>query len=103
MASRDPKKEYEREAGIRIGLQPDPMLHEGRSSRLWVGTVFVVIVAALIVSFIAVSGAYHNAAQTQATHRSSVTTGAGPTPSTAAAPPSHNNSNRPLKGHSGAN
>jgi hypothetical protein len=44
----DPKVQNERE------LQPDPLMKEGRSSKAWFWVVGIIILAAIVVTFIAI-------------------------------------------------
>jgi hypothetical protein len=45
---------------IERGLQPDPLLREGRSSRVWVWSVAAVLLAAIIVTLMATTGGEQN-------------------------------------------
>jgi hypothetical protein len=98
MARRDPKKQYDREAGTGMGLQPDPLLHEGRSSRLWIGTAIVVVAGVIVVTFFAIGGDHQKVAQQQPQHGPPITTGSGsPQP---ALPPGRTNADVPLNAQS---
>jgi hypothetical protein len=85
-------------------LQPDPALREGRAGRGWLWVVGLVLLAAIIVTFVALTGNENNVAQNPAPDASPpVTTGSGessmprqpPAPGrgNSAAPPTGQNTN----------
>ena len=88
----DPKRENENE------LQPDPMLKQGRSSKVWVWTIGIAILAAVAITFLAVTD---NDNQQTATppgqHPGAITTGSSEPP-TPALPAGRTSSSAPKRG-----
>jgi hypothetical protein len=91
-------KKPARKSRSRETIQPDPMLHEGRSSRLWVWTIGAVIVLAIVGTFFA--GNSHQQSAQNRPDRAPVTTGSGSTPPQSAEPAGRGTSKAPLTGKS---
>jgi len=72
----------------------------GRSSKIWIWTVLAAVVAAVIVTFIAIGGGDRYAAQKQHTQGPPVTTGSGSAPPHTALPAGRTSAHEPLSGNS---
>lgn len=89
----DPKLQNERE------LQPDPLMKEGRSSKAWVWTVGIAILAIVIVYFFAVGYNGNRTAENgNPPHATRFTTGASNTPPRTAEPAGRTGSHSPKEG-----